>query len=480
MKKTLNLFFIVLLFVVSNSVTSQIFYKNGTVANTLSAVNPSSTTNLNMGIGTNTPKSKLDIEGNVAIGTSYSGGTTAAPANGAIIEGNVGIGTNAPTTKLEVKSDAAGVSGVKLTNLNNLSPTTTGNGTAISVDATGNMVLVPVINATPAVTNTLYNNNDSLAADRIVGMGGKKLTFATSITSGTPFLSINGTNGNVGIGLLPTDKGKLQITGENNGQVYVNMSEVRHKTLLLNIGSLVGGSDPSSVGNRLLTFIDRPISNFSTVAESYFSIEDRNDANRFRHYAQNNGWSYLQLSDKTQHEYFKIFQDPADNEKISMQMGKPDSRFAIGGYLDDPNSIGHKFFIKAGSAKIEGNILTDSNIGIGTSSFLDGTDSKTYRLSVKGRIRAEEVKVYNTWADYVFNKNYKLPALKEVEGYIKENGHLPNVPSAKEVTEKGLELGEMSKIQQEKIEELTLYLIQQNKEIEELKVLVKLLMDKKK
>lgn len=114
-----------------------------------------------------------------------------------------------------------------------------------------------------------------------------------------------------------------------------------------------------------------------------------------------------------------------------------------------------------------GAVYVNTNVGIGTSSFTDGAD--TYRLSVKGKVRAEEVKVYNTWADYVFAKDYKLPSLKEVETFISQKGHLQNVPSAKEVTEKGLALGEMAKIQQEKIEELTLYLIQQNKEIEELK-----------
>jgi hypothetical protein len=119
-----------------------------------------------------------------------------------------------------------------------------------------------------------------------------------------------------------------------------------------------------------------------------------------------------------------------------------------------------------------------SNIGIGTTNFVDGGDM--YRLSVKGKIRAEEIKVYNTWADYVFNPSYKLPALSEVEAFIAKNGHLPNVPSAKEITENGLQLGEMARIQQEKIEELTLYLIQQNKEIEELKLQVKALLTIKK
>ena len=134
---------------------------------------------------------------------------------------------------------------------------------------------------------------------------------------------------------------------------------------------------------------------------------------------------------------------------------------------------------------IQGEILTDANIGIGTYNFTDG--SETYRLSVKGKIRAEEVKVYNTWADYVFNKDYDLPSLQDVENHIKENGHLINVPSAKEVNENGLELGNIAKIQQEKIEELTLYIIEQNKinekqnqDIEELKALVKQLIKQSK
>jgi hypothetical protein len=104
-----------------------------------------------------------------------------------------------------------------------------------------------------------------------------------------------------------------------------------------------------------------------------------------------------------------------------------------------------------------------------------------YKLFVKGGILTEELRValVSTWADYVFNKDYKLRPLSEVEQFINENGHLPNVPSAAKIKEEGVELGGMSIIQQEKIEELTLYLIQQNKEIELLKAQVKALIDKK-
>ena len=83
-----------------------------------------------------------------------------------------------------------------------------------------------------------------------------------------------------------------------------------------------------------------------------------------------------------------------------------------------------------------------------------------------GKIHAKEVEVKaNIWADYVFKKGYKLHTLEEVEKHIVEKGHLPNIPSAQEVAEKGINLGEMDTKLLEKIEELTLYSIEQNKQI---------------
>lgn len=108
-----------------------------------------------------------------------------------------------------------------------------------------------------------------------------------------------------------------------------------------------------------------------------------------------------------------------------------------------------------------------ANVGIGTSSFTDG--SELYRLSVKGKVRAHEVKVYTDWADFVFHKDYDLPTLKEIEDFIVENGHLENIPSAEHVAKNGIELGEMNKLLLQKIEELTLHVIKLNKEIELLK-----------
>jgi trimeric autotransporter adhesin len=92
-----------------------------------------------------------------------------------------------------------------------------------------------------------------------------------------------------------------------------------------------------------------------------------------------------------------------------------------------------------------------------------------YRLVVQQGIITEKLKITpknsSFWADYVFDKSYKLMTLKEVEKFVQKNHHLPNVPSAKEVGEEGIDLAKMNAKLLEKIEELTLYIINQDKRI---------------
>lgn len=101
----------------------------------------------------------------------------------------------------------------------------------------------------------------------------------------------------------------------------------------------------------------------------------------------------------------------------------------------------------------------------------------TYKLAVSGGILTEKVRVATNgtafWADYVFEPTFKLKSLKEVENFIKENKHLPDVPSTSEVTKNGIDLAETQALLLQKIEELTLYVIQQQKEIDKLKKKVK-------
>jgi hypothetical protein len=102
-------------------------------------------------------------------------------------------------------------------------------------------------------------------------------------------------------------------------------------------------------------------------------------------------------------------------------------------------------------------ILDNGNIGIGT------TSPGIYKLNVNGSIRANEVVVNTTGADFVFNENYSLPDLSEVEEFINENKRLPDIASAKEMQQNGISISEMQTKLLQKIEELTIYTIEQDK-----------------
>ena len=109
-------------------------------------------------------------------------------------------------------------------------------------------------------------------------------------------------------------------------------------------------------------------------------------------------------------------------------------------------------------------IENDGSVGIGTA-------SPDQKLAVKGKIHAEEVIVDLSvpGPDYVFADNYPLTTLQEVEDFIQQNKHLPEVPTAKEMEQNGVELGTMNMLLLKKIEELTLYTLEQAKEIDKLK-----------
>jgi len=119
--------------------------------------------------------------------------------------------------------------------------------------------------------------------------------------------------------------------------------------------------------------------------------------------------------------------------------------------------------VQTGNINISGTALFGANVGIGT------TNLQGYMLAVNGSAIATSmiVKLHSNWPDYVFKKDYRLPSLQEVKTYIDQNHHLPEVPSEQQVAKDGLNLGEMNKILTKKVEELTLYLIEKDKQINE-------------
>lgn len=115
------------------------------------------------------------------------------------------------------------------------------------------------------------------------------------------------------------------------------------------------------------------------------------------------------------------------------------------------------------------NVYYDGGVGIGTTL---ANNPNNYKLAVKGGIGAYDVRVEKTsatWPDYVFKRGYRLPPLAEVESFIQEHGHLEDVPSAPEVERNGHSVGDMNAILLKKVEELTLYIIQLQKEVDALK-----------
>lgn len=143
------------------------------------------------------------------------------------------------------------------------------------------------------------------------------------------------------------------------------------------------------------------------------------------------------------------------------------------GALYSKTEISHRWYIAknadlGASSKMElnnGMLYVADKLGIGTK------DTKGYTLAVSGSVVCEEVKVVlrTNWPDFVFKRDYTLPTLGEVEKHIIEKGHLENIPSEEEVLKNGINLGEMNAKLLQKIEEMTLYMIEMKKEIELLK-----------
>lgn len=108
-------------------------------------------------------------------------------------------------------------------------------------------------------------------------------------------------------------------------------------------------------------------------------------------------------------------------------------------------------------------LTSDGNVGI-------GTINPTSKLSVNGNIRAHEIKLETTnWPDYVFNEDYPIFSIKEIEEFIQINRHLPGLKSAKEYEVEGVDLMEFNQELLKKVEELTLHLIQKENELIEVK-----------
>ncbi len=153
----------------------------------------------------------------------------------------------------------------------------------------------------------------------------------------------------------------------------------------------------------------------------------------------------------------------ADGETYRTGMYAHQSWHGGGGFIGTEST--HNLFLITGySPKMA--ILTNGNVLIGKTTQLN----TEFKLDVDGKIRANEIVVNTTGADFVFDPSYKLRTLSELETFIRTNKHLPDIAPAKDMQENGVSAGEMQAKLLQKVEELTLYVIEQSKLMEALKM----------
>lgn len=144
-----------------------------------------------------------------------------------------------------------------------------------------------------------------------------------------------------------------------------------------------------------------------------------------------------------------------------------DAKYNLGAYLSY-DGLANKFHIGTNNYGTYSSAITvirsGGRVGIGTENPASG-----FMLSVNGRIKSKGILCsVDGWADFVFHNDYQLRPLGEVESFIATNGHLPEIPSEKEVMENGIDLQVMDRKLLQKVEELTLYVIEQQKQLETL------------
>ncbi|WP_298309694.1 tail fiber protein [uncultured Aquimarina sp.] len=161
-----------------------------------------------------------------------------------------------------------------------------------------------------------------------------------------------------------------------------------------------------------------------------------------------------------------------DDDHTMMNLLSPNTKIGYYGFSDNDDDFvgGMQYYHNTDRMEFRVNNHQESDMLINATGNVGiGTNTPDAKLAVNGNIHTKEVKVdLIGWADYVFKEDYKLPTLEEVEDHIATKGHLINIPSAAEVAENGIQLGEMNAKLLEKIEELTLYTIAQEKRIKSL------------
>jgi len=243
-------------------------------------------------------------------------------------------------------------------------------------------------------------------------------------------------NNQNGMGLYYAGAGNINVRASNTSGLLFNVDNAKGKTERMRItanGNVgIGSNNPY----RLLTVNgDVTLANYNTSGSGN----------------QGNGFSGLEI---------------LGNNQVPTRRGislDPDPSGAMNFFVNsNQGTAAFNFKDGNGGAVLMTINATSGEVGVGT------VNTAGYKLAVNGFVRAKKVVVETGWSDFVFYENYTLRPLAEVEKHINEKGRLPEIPSAAEIETKGADVGELLRLHMQKIEELTLYIIAQNKRIEAL------------
>jgi len=340
--------------------------------------------------------------------------------------GNVGIGTTSPSVELEVKS-------------------TSGSNSEIHINTTsdGGLSILRFQDAGTATWGFLSNypqsdkfslHNYQTGSQAIVLNSSSYMGIGT--TNPVSLLDVNGD-----IAIKFGNVLRVNVPDGNSG----NWTTTSNRTILKTgwqsgLGDFVDFKVPGALDNTaVIRFTNQGrfgIGTSSPSAELEVKSNGNTDAEIHINATANGDQSIIRFQDAGQSTWGFLSNYPGTGT------------FSLYNYMTNNNTM----------------VFNSSNqVGIGTTSM------GTHKLAVEGSIGAREIKVEATgWSDFVFENDYKLRTLEEVEQHIKENGHLPEIPSEEEIIENGINLGEMDAKILQKVEELTLYVIDMNKRVNEL------------
>jgi uncharacterized coiled-coil protein SlyX len=465
--------------------------------------------NTGIGLGNNViPANRLDVNGGVVIGKGFvpnasttTATTTLAPANGLLVEGRVGIGTRLPNNKVEITHGVNGYSGLRFTNLTSqfMPATTQVSDKFLTVNANGDVVLqrmasfanmtsllssnantmttnvnnipasAPIVNS---ISNTINSSNQlittvngvasapvNLPQSLLTEVDGSTTNELQTLTQVGNTITLSNGGGSITIPALDdTDQQSLSLTGNvlsisnGNSVTLPNFVDTDGQSL-----SISGNTLTISGGNS----ITLPAQVNQTISQSGNTVTLSHGGGSFT----------LPTTTVTAGTNVTVTGNGAAATPYVVS-SVDTSLYQNNGVINQATTISGNRIVDMNNSNIwfnTANSTSNGKIYLGSSTAYPNTTGN-YKLFVEGGIMTEKVKVAlrssANWADYVFASDYKLMSLKEVEKFIKANKHLPGIDSAEVIANNGLDVAEMQSKQMEKIEELTLYIIDQDKKLE--------------